>query len=68
MCIIFKMRQNKAGIDDFGNKVVVDDVAMVEEELVEDSHMPTEDTPLLVSSNDAAKKASGGNWRQRLGF
>lgn len=72
MCIIFKLRQNKAGIDDFGKKVAVEDVVVdVEEELVEDSHIPTEDTPLLISldSNEATAKTSskGGRWFWRFG-
>jgi len=67
MCIIFRIRQNKAGIDDFGHPVLPAGVVLVEGE---ETLAPGEDTPLLTSSNTATapKKGSEGGWRKRFGW
>jgi hypothetical protein len=76
MCICWKIRQKRLGIDDFGNKLVVENVVIdVETEPPHvDYEIPqevTEETPLLVSPDDVvavAKKGLGGGSKRRLGF
>lgn len=69
MCVAWKTRQNKLGIDDFGNKLIVEDGADAETVPTEEEHASTEATPLLTPQNSAVKKkGSERMWKRRFGF
>jgi hypothetical protein len=66
MCIVWKFRQSKMEVDDFGNSVVVEDATTTAES--DELSPPSESTPLIVSSGSASKKGVERGWKRLLSW